>query len=233
MTKGIFITGTDTDIGKTFITAEIMKELRENNINATYFKSVLSGAEIEGDKLIPGDARKVCEASNLEKDYFNIVSYILKMPASPHLSARLENIDIKLDKIKNDFNKLKKKYDYIIVEGSGGIVCPIKLEDETILLEDIIKELKLSTIVVARAGLGTINHTCLTISYLKAKGIKVKGVILNEYNPQNVIHRDNADVIERLTGINIIARVSFVDKNSFPGDKIMEYKQFIELMDEI
>ncbi|MGL5244089.1 MAG: dethiobiotin synthase, partial [Sarcina sp.] len=205
MSKGIFITGTDTEVGKTYIAAIMMKVLRDKGANATYFKGVLSGGEKENEKLIPGDAKFVCNKANLDEAYDNIVSYTLKTPVSPHLACRIEDVDISLNKIENDFLNLKSKYEYIVMEGSGGVICPIKLYDnEQIFLEDIIKLLNLSVIVVTRAGLGTINHTCLTVNYLKSKDIKVKGIIINNYDHTNFIHKDNAIVIEQLTGIEIV-----------------------------
>lgn len=209
--NGTFIVGTDTDVGKTYISALLMKKLIDSNINATYYKSVLSGAYEENEKLIPGDAKYVCDISGLNEEYDNIVSYSLRTPVSPHLAAIIENKDINLDKINKDLNILKDRYDFILAEGSGGIICPIKInESETILLEDIIKITDFDVILVARSGVGTINHTVLTIQYLKSKNISVKGIILNEYDKKNIAHVDNAKTIEKLTSINIIA---YVPKN--------------------
>lgn len=208
MSKGLFIIGTDTDVGKTFVTAQLMKKLIQEGISAGYYKAVLSGGFYDGDTLIPGDAKEVLEASGVDENYDKCVSYILEHPVSPHLAAKLEGIDIKLDKILEDYKAISEKYDYLCVEGSGGIICPIKMTDtEVILLEDIIKLLKIPTLLVARAGLGTINHTTLTVKYLEQKGIEVKGIILNEYESGNRIHEDNKVVIERLTGTKVIGVV--------------------------
>jgi dethiobiotin synthetase len=217
--KGIFITGTDTDVGKTYISAMIMKKLIKNNINSTYFKAALSGAEEINNKLIPGDAKYVCDISGIDSNYDEIVSYIFKTPVSPHLASVIEGKEIKLEKIKHDFDYLAEKYDFILAEGSGGIVCPIKMDDnECILLEDIIKLLGFEVIIVARASVGTINHTVLTVKYLEEKNIKIKGIILNEYDKNNIAHVDNAKIIEKLTNINIIA---FVPKYENESDDII------------
>ncbi|MPQ42883.1 dethiobiotin synthase [Clostridium tarantellae] len=232
MSKGIFITGTDTEVGKTYITAMIIKELRDNGFNATYFKGVLSGVIEENGEFIPEDAKFVCNKSNLYEPYKNIVSYTLKTPVSPHLACRLEDVNISLDKIKDDFLKLKNKYDYIVVEGSGGIVCPIKIEEnEQILLEDIIKTLKLPVLIIARAGLGTINHTCLTINYLKSKGIKVKGIIINNYDNTNLVHKDNIKVIQKLTKVKIISKIPYIDEKNINIDGYINFEKIISLME--
>ncbi|CEK37849.1 dethiobiotin synthase [Paraclostridium sordellii] len=222
--RGIFIIGTDTDVGKTYISAILMKKLIDKNINATYYKAVLSGAIEESDNLIPGDAKYVCEISGLDEKYENIASYSLKNPVSPHLAANIENIDIKFEKIKNDFENLYKKYDFILAEGSGGIICPIKIkDDETLMLEDIVKMTGFEIILVARSSVGTINHTFLTVKYLKSKNFKIKGIILNEFDRENIAHLDNAKTIELLTGVKIIAYVPKMYKASQEIDIDINY----------
>ncbi|MEX6585666.1 dethiobiotin synthase [Paraclostridium bifermentans] len=216
--KGIFITGTDTDVGKTYISAMIMKSLVKSNINATYFKAALSGADEIDNKLIPGDAKYVCDISGIDPNYDEMVSYTFKTAVSPHLASVIEDKEIKLEKIKYDFENLSNKYEFILAEGSGGIVCPIKIDDnECILLEDIIKLLGFEVLVVARSSVGTINHTVLTVKYLEEKNIKIRGIILNEYDKNNIVHADNAKVIEKLTNINIVA---FIHKYQNESDDI-------------
>lgn len=216
--KGIFITGTDTDVGKTYISAMIMKSLVKSNINATYFKAALSGADEIDNKLIPGDAKYVCDISGIDPNYDEMVSYTFKTAVSPHLASVIEDKEIKLEKIKYDFENLSNKYEFILAEGSGGIVCPIKIDDnECILLEDIIKLLGFEVLVVARSSVGTINHTVLTVKYLEEKNIKIRGIILNEYDKNNIVHADNAKVIEKLTNVNIVA---FIPKYQNESDDI-------------
>lgn len=214
--KGIFITGTDTDVGKTYISAMIMKSLVKSNINATYFKAALSGADEIDNKLIPGDAKYVCDISGIDPNYDEMVSYTFKTAVSPHLASVIEDKEIKLEKIKYDFENLSNKYEFILAEGSGGIVCPIKIDDnECILLEDIIKLLGFEVLVVARSSVGTINHTVLTVKYLEEKNIKIRGIILNEYDKNNIVHADNAKVIEKLTNINIVAFIPKYQNESY------------------
>ena len=208
MSKSIFITGTDTDVGKTFVTAQLVKALRDKGVYAGYYKAALSGAYYEEGQLIPGDAKAVMDVSGFEEPYEKCVSYTFETAVSPHLAAQIEGQEIKLNKIKADYEGLYHKYEYLFVEGSGGIVCPIKAtEDELILLEDIIKHLDLSVLVVARSGLGTINHTVLTVKYIQSIGIPVKGIILNEYETGNTLHEDNKKMIERLTQVEVIASI--------------------------
>ncbi|WP_298198168.1 dethiobiotin synthase [Desulfosporosinus sp.] len=207
MSKGIFITATGTDVGKTYVTALITKALCDNGINAGYYKAVLSGAEIINEKIIAGDAKFVFDCAKIEKDPNDYVSYILKTPVSPHLAAELENVTIELNTMYSHFNRIKSEFEYITVEGSGGIICPIRLDGEVIMLTDIIKKLGLEVLIVASAELGTINHTVLTVEYVKQQGICIRGIILNNYDGKSFLHRDNKQIIERLTGIEVIALV--------------------------
>ena len=194
--KGIFITGTGTDVGKTFVTGLLVKKLRyEGNVDCGYFKAALSGAEVVedniGKRLIAGDADYVYKTAGIEGNPNSAVSYIFEQAVSPHLASKINDVEITMDKIKNDFDNMKNKHDYLVMEGSGGIICPIYEGKKKIMLEDIIKELGLSVILVADGGLGTINSTLLTVEYLKRRNINIKALVLNNYDENNIIHSDN------------------------------------------
>lgn len=241
MAKGVFIVGTDTDVGKTIVTAGLMHVLRSNGYNATYFKAALSGAFEIDNELIPGDTDLVCKVSKLEEVYENITPYVYKTPVSPHLAAILENRPIDLAVIRDKYDYLKKKYDYIIAEGSGGIVCPL-MDDERGLytLENLIKDLNMSVIIVARAGLGTINHTVLTIKYIEALGINIKGIIINNYI-ENVLCDDNIKIIEKLTKVPVLAKLEEIKdlKNNMiqpirvHSERAFNVNTIVESMDQL
>ncbi len=207
MTKGIFITATGTDVGKTYVSALLLKYLLKSGLNAGYYKPVLSGAIQNNGKIIPGDCEFVLKFAGLNLPPQNYVSYIYKEPLSPHLAAQIENNPVELSKIVSDFSNIKKQFDYIIVEGAGGIVCPFRLDNQKIMLPDVIKALGLDIIIVASAALGTINSTFLTVEYAKNCGINVRGIVLNNYDDNNIMMRDNLKQIETLTGVKVIAVV--------------------------
>lgn len=213
MKKGIFITATGTDIGKTFVTALIVKKLRENGLNAGYYKAALSGAEKINGEIVEGDAKFVCDISGLEYRPKKFVSYSYLTPVSPHLAAQIEGNPIDMDTVIKDFENIKTEFDYITVEGSGGIICPLRIDGKTIMLSDVIKSLGLDIIIVASASLGTINSTVLTVEYAKKLGINVRGIILNEYDKENFLHVDNKKQVENMTGVSVIACVSHGDEN--------------------
>ncbi len=206
MTNGIFITATGTDVGKTYISALIVKNLREQGINCGYYKPALSG------DVFPNDCEYVLKTAGLEIDANNYVSYKFKPALSPHLASIIENKPIKLEKILKDFERIKKEFDYLIVEGAGGIVCPFA---QNLLLPDVIKALGLDIIIVASASLGTINSTVLTVEYAKNHGINVKGIILNNYDEKDIMQADNKEMVEKLTGIKVIATVKTGDTDIY------------------
>ena len=208
MSKGIFITATGTDIGKTFVTALIVKKLRDADLNAGYYKAALSGAEEQPDgSWLPGDAAYVAKISGMQEKGEELVSYIYKTAVSPHLAAMREGNPVELDKVKADFAKAQAKYDYVTMEGSGGIICPIRWDEQHILLEDVIKAVGLGTLVISNAALGSINACVLTIAYLRQKGIPVRGIILNNYDGSDFMQADNKKMMEAITGVPVLAEV--------------------------
>ena len=123
--------------------------------------------------------------------------------------------------IKKAFIEKNKEYDYLLIEGAGGITCPLRLENnEKYLMNDLIKELGAGIIIVADGGLGTINSTLLTVEYAKKHNITVEGIILNNFNPCNFMHQDNLKQTEYLTGVKVI---STVQKNQTDIELLEEY----------
>lgn len=202
MSDCIFVTGTGTDVGKTFVTALIVKKLRGMGINAGYYKFAASGDEIDN---MPADAWHVKSVANLPDGKF--ISYAYKESLSPHLAAQLASRPIELSVLERDFEAARNKFEFLVVEGSGGIICPLRFDKQRIFLADLVKRFGLPVIIVADAGLGAINATCLTAEYLRAKDIPIRGVVLNRFRAENLIDVDNAKMIAALTALPIIAKV--------------------------
>ena len=205
MTKGIFVTATGTDAGKTFVTALLVKKLREAGLNAGYYKAALSGAQRENGKLIPGDADYVKRIAGVDTPLEKMVSYVYETAVSPHLASELEGNPVELDRVKEDYKAACSLHDYITVEGSGGILCPIRRG--TYMMEDLIKAMGLGVLIVAPAGLGTINDVILTVEYARSRDIPVKGVILNWFHQGDTMEEDNRSFIEEYTGVPVVACV--------------------------
>ena len=230
MAKGLFVVGTGTDIGKTYVTGLLLKYIRDNGYDATYFKAALSGAiRDENGSLVPGDAVEVLTMANLEEDTDFLVPYIYETAVSPHLASRIEGNPVDLNVVKEAYDKVSEKYDYIVMEGSGGIVCPIRYEgkddENKIMLEDIIKFLDLNVVLIADAGLGTINSIVTTVEYLKNRNIQPCGIIMNNYKDE-LMENDNIKMVEDLCNVPVIAKVYQNDTNLLPkidADKLISY----------
>ncbi len=217
MGKGIFITATGTDIGKTYVSALLVKQLRQWGSNCGYYKPVLSGAIVDGDEIIADDAQIVCTTAGLKGNPLDRVSYAFEPAVSPHLAAQMEGKHIVLEKIIEDFTVHANRNDFTVVEGAGGIITPLDL-DIKLFMYDLPDVLGLDVIIVADAGLGTINTTYLTVDFLKRSMINVKGIILNNFDIEDVMHRDNLQVIERICEVKVLGtvktngtRIDFID----------------------
>lgn len=208
MSKKLFITGTGTDVGKTFVTGLIVKKLMESGRSVAYYKAAMSGNERRTDgSLIPGDALYVKNVSGISQPLEEMCPYIYESAVSPHLASRLEGNPVSLDAVKKGFEAVCDKYDYVTMEGSGGILCPICFDEAQIWLEDVIRELKLSSLIVADAGLGTINSVVLTAEYMRARKLPVKGILLNRFHPGDVMEEDNLRMCEYRTKLPVLACV--------------------------
>ena len=211
MTKGLFVTATGTDVGKTYITALLVKKLRQAGYQAGYYKAALSGAVPENGDLVPGDAAYVCQTAGMAEKPADVVSYIYEHAVSPHLAARLEGNPPELSRIVAHYQQLSQRYDYLTVEGSGGVVCPLRCDDKQLMLLDVMQALQLPALVVSEARLGSINAAVLTVFYLQQHQIPVKGIILNRFQADDGMEQDNRVMIERLTGVPVLAVVKAGD----------------------
>ena len=207
MGKALFVTGTGTDIGKTYVTGLIVKCLRDAGLSAGYYKAALSGAEVAADgTLLPGDALHVARVAGLDAADVT-VSYVYRDAVSPHLAAQIEHRPMDFVKVAEDYRRAKERTDYLTVEGSGGIICPLRWDDdEHVVLDDLAVRLGLAALVVADAGLGTINAAVLTAEHLHARGIPLRGFIFNNWQG-GLMQEDNVRMVEEITGAHVLARV--------------------------
>jgi dethiobiotin synthetase len=209
MNKGYFVTATGTDVGKTFVTALLVKKWRDSGIDAGYYKAALSGAELRDGKWVAGDADYVKRIANLPDSQEQLVSYVYKEAVSPHLASRKEGNPVDLTNVKADFEAACSRHEFIFAEGSGGIICPIRYDDQKIFLEDIIKTVNFPILVVTTAALGSINACVLTVEYARSRGLDVRGLIVNRYGSSGNLEMedDNIRMMQDLTGLEILAKV--------------------------
>lgn len=205
MNTHVFITGTGTDVGKTYVTACLLKALRMQGVNAGYYKAAVSGAATITDS----DAGFVKAFCGLSQSDESMLSYLYEMPVSPHLIAEKENRPVEMTVVQEGFQNVAAQYECVVMEGSGGILCPLtrRADGSLLMLEEVIKTLSLPCLVVADAGLGTINATVLTLEHLAHTNISVLGVILNRYQ-DTWMQQDNWRVIEALSGVPVVATVA-------------------------
>lgn len=190
MKRSIFVTGTDTGIGKTVVSALLCKAF-----NAGYWKPVQSGTE-EGT-----DAAFIQTLTQLPDSHFYPSTYLLRQPLSPHAAAEIDGVEIEMHR----FLLPEFRQNTLIIEGAGGVLVPL---NKDALMIDLIQQLDVPVIVVARSTLGTINHTLLTLHALRSCSISILGVILN--GPTNP---GNAKAIAEYGGTNVLAQIEHGDLN--------------------
>lgn len=209
--KAYFITATDTNAGKTRITAGLAGAFRGASIDAGVMKPVETGCEARGGELVPADAVVLKEAANSPDPLDLINPYRFAPPLAPSIASRMAGVEISLSRIGERFKEIAGRHDLILVEGAGGLLVPLT-EDKTIA--DLILYLGIPAIIVAPNRLGAVNHTALTVECARKRGIEVKGVVLNNATPEsNDPSRDsNAKEIERATGVRVIATMPFMEE---------------------
>jgi len=173
--RGLFITGTDTGVGKTLVAATLARLLRVNGINVGVMKPVTSGCSAENGVLASDDAKLLCEAAGIPCSD-DVAPYCLREPLAPAEAAKIDGVRVDFAHIKEAYLRLSEMYDFVIVEGAGGLMVPLS---GGLLVADLIRELDLPMLVVARPVLGTINHTVLTCFAAQQMGLAVAGVIVN------------------------------------------------------
>ncbi|TSK08120.1 MAG: dethiobiotin synthase [Geobacter sp.] len=175
--KSIFITGTDTGVGKTIASATIAMLLRRMGHSVGVMKPVTSGCIEQDGKLISEDAELLCFGAGVPVTP-DCTPYLLRAPLAPSVSASQDGVRINFQVIKEAYDRLAQKHEFVIVEGAGGLMVPLA---GGLLVADLALHLGLPIVVVARPNLGTVNHTLLTTFTARTLGLKVKGVIVNRY----------------------------------------------------
>lgn len=180
-TRGLFITGTDTGVGKTYVAAMIVREATAAGLTAGAYKPCCSGAVV-GPEGEPGwdDVDVLADALGRPVDRSRICPQRFRAPLAPPVAARQEGTTVDSDLLRAGARWWRDRVELLIVEGVGGLLCPLT-EEETVA--DLAADLGYPLIIVARSGLGTVNHTLLTVEAARHRGLAVAGVVLNEVSP--------------------------------------------------
>jgi dethiobiotin synthetase len=209
--SGIFITGTDTGVGKTLVAAGLLQALRGAGVDAVPMKPVQTGCVRRRGVWVAPDLALSLKTAGLDPsadEIARMAPYCFHPACSPHLAARLAGRRISLLIIRRAFRQLEGAHDLVVVEGAGGVLVPL---DRQLTMVDMMKSLALPIVLVARPGLGTINHTLLSIHALRHAGLTVKAVVLNQSSSGRLgrIERDNRKVIESMGAVPVVAVLGF------------------------
>ncbi len=206
--NGFFVTGTDTGVGKTFVAAGIIRAIKAKGISVCPMKPVESGCCMKKGELFPPDAIALLKASGVDETIDVVNPYRFRNPVAPAAASELENVKIEKKKIIAGFKRLSKKYDLMIVEGAGGIMVPVY---KRYLFLDLAVDMDLPLLIVSRPGLGTINHTLLTIEAARNRGLNIAGVVINYSKKQgkDMSEKTNPDMIKRLGKVPLLGIVPY------------------------
>ena len=221
--KSIFITGTDTDVGKTYITAGLAVTLRKMGVDIGVMKPFAAGNTQKNgfkseDVEILSKAAQIHDPENLVNPQF------FPIPASPYTAWKKLKIKPKIPTILKSFKKLSNLHEMLLIEGMGGVMTPI-LKDYYIT--NLIKEMKIPTIIVTRSKVGTVNHTIMTVKFCEKFKIPIKGIIINNFDKGYPVKQLKND-LEGLTGVKILGSIPFL-KNLSDTSLYRTFKKNIDM----
>ncbi len=197
MSRAYFITGTDTGVGKTLVSAALIHGLVTLGLNVIGMKPVAAGCRRVGDQLIADDVEQLAAAGNLNAPFHLINPYAFEPAIAPHIAAQQAGMDIKLDVIAQACQQLKARADVVIVEGVGGFRVPLGNDVDT---ADLAKMLGMPVILVVGMRLGCLNHALLTAEAIQARGLKLAGWVANQLDPEMTAFNANLHSLQqRLT----------------------------------
>lgn len=224
--SGLFISGTDTGIGKTVVSAVLLTLLRRRGIDAAYMKPIQAGCRRRGGELLAPDLEFCLLQANLRPSQIErswMAPYRLLKPSSPHLAAAAQNRSIKMQFILRSLGKLHQQHPCVIIEGAGGLLVPLNSRSSML---DLIVAIGYPVVLVARPGLGTINHTLLTLRELRRAGMLVAGVIFNSTDQRSwgKLEQNNMTTIARWGRVPILGRLPYITNWSRPAFQALGQK---------
>lgn len=213
---GVFITGTDTEVGKTVVAAGLTLALRARGVDVGVMKPFATGAVRQVDGLVAADTRFLMAAAECADPSSIVTPVCLEEPLAPAVAASRAGVDVNLEAVAEAFQELQRRHEFVVVEGVGGVAVPVRGQ---VVVGDLHELMPLPMWVVARPGLGTVNHTALTVEYARARSWDVVGIVLNDVGegPSGVAEDTNPGVIEALTGVPIVATLPRVRGVSVEG----------------
>ena len=206
MNRGLFITGTDTGVGKTIVAGALAAMLRADGVNVGVMKPVASGCVRRREGLVSEDAEFLAQAADVLDPLDEVCPIRLAEPLAPTVAAARARTPLDLKPMWAAWDRLRAAHDVMLVEGIGGLLCPVTPKE---FVADLAKRFALSLVIVARPNLGTINHTALTVEAARSRGLTVAGIIINRYDrdTEDVAQLTAPDEIQRVTGVPVLGLV--------------------------
>ena len=197
--RGVMVTGTDTEVGKTVVAAGLARFLRGEGLDVGVMKPVASGAvESASGRRVSSDVVALMTAAGCSDPVEWVNPYCFLPPVAPALAAELEGVSVDMERIGDCYERLCGRHDLTVVEGAGGALTPVSGK---LSVADLAQRLRIPALIVSRAGLGTINHTVMTVECLRIRGVECLGFFLNRFPPiPDLAERTNADRIAAITG---------------------------------
>lgn len=191
---GFFVTGTDTEVGKTLVSGALILKLRKQGINTIGFKPVVAGTYQDANGItLNEDLETLRIASNLDVDELSLCPYVLNQPAAPHLVAREQGLRLEMNVINQAFRNIQNQADCVVVEGAGGLLIPLNDKED---LGDFAIEINLPIILVVGMKLGCINHALLTCEAIKARNLNIAGWVANTLNTEMPLLQENLQTLK-------------------------------------
>lgn len=191
---GFFITGTDTEVGKTLVSGALIVKLREQKINAIGFKPVVAGTYKDpSGATLNEDLETLRIASDLGHNELSLCPYVLDQPAAPHLVAAQQGLKLEMSVMTNAFQNIQKHADCVVVEGAGGLLIPVNNDED---LSGFAKKIDLPMILVVGMKLGCLNHALLTYEAIKARNLKIAGWITNTLEEEMSLLQENLQTLQ-------------------------------------
>lgn len=227
--KGIFVTGTDTGVGKTLVAAGIASLLQDAGLDVGVMKPVATGGRRMSDKLVSDDAVLMMQAAHSQDAYSLVNPICLPSLMAPIVASRVDRMQVEWDAIWSAYKTLRQRHRHLIVEGIGGLLVPIM---NRLYVADMAQKMKLPLLIVSRPVLGTINHTLLTIEAARKWRLRIKGVIFNStrMGSGTLVAETNKAEVERHSGVRVIATIPYIS-NPTPGSIAAFLKRSIKLED--
>lgn len=210
--QGVFVTGTDTGVGKTFVACALAAWCRREGIEVGVMKPVATGGRRVGGRWVSDDAIRLARAAGVDDPWALVNPVCFREPIAPWTAALRARTPIRMEVICRAFQALGARHEFLIVEGVGGLLVPLSARTT---VADLAKQLGLPVLLVARSGLGTLNHTLLSLQCLRAKRLPLVGIVMNQSEPpptemmSRLSAKTNPSILKRFARAPVLGQLPF------------------------